>query len=183
MKVLDIIVAAATELGIADEVNEYLLGGSENAKADAENLLRCFQLVENELALDYLPLHAEEEITSATGAIGFEVFSRPLVRVLKVTNTQGQELDFKLFPNYLKTQSGKVCVTYTYTPNAKSYTDESDFKALVSIRLFAYGIAQEFCLASGRFEEAKVWESKYKQAIAGVYRANPAKKIRSRRWV
>ena len=183
MKVLDIIVAAATELGIADEVNEYLSGGAENAKADTENLLRCFQLVENELALEYLPLHAEEEVVSTTGAIGFEVFSRPLVRVLKVTDTQGRAVDFKLFPNYLKTQSGTVRVTYTYTPNEKSYTDESDFKALVSIRLFAYGIAQEFCLSSGRFEEAKIWGDKYKQAILAVYRANPAKKIRSRRWV
>ena len=45
MKVLDIIVAAATELGIADEVNEYLSGGAENAKADTENLLRCFHTI------------------------------------------------------------------------------------------------------------------------------------------
>ena len=74
MKVLDIIVAAATELGIAEEVNEYLYGGAENAKADAENLLRCFHLVENELALDYLPLHAEEEVYSSTGAIAFDCF-------------------------------------------------------------------------------------------------------------
>lgn len=183
MKVLDIILAAATELGIADEVNEYLLGGADNAKADTENLLRCFHLVENELALDYLPLHAEEEVFSATGAIAFDCFSRPLVRVLKVTDTQGNELGFTLFPEYLKTQSGTVRVIYTYTPSEKTYTDESEYKTLVSVRLFAYGIAAEFCLASGRFEEASFWDKKYKQAIAKAYRARPAKKIRSRRWV
>ena len=183
MKVLDIILAAATELGIADEVNDYVSGGSENAKADTENLLRAFNLVENELALDYLPLRAEEEVETTTGAIEYSAFSRSVVRILQITDTWGNELEFKLFPDYVKTQCGKVRVCYTYTPTEKTFTDESEFHALVSVRLFAYGIASEFCLASGRFEEAAIWDKKYKQAIAAAYRAKPVKKISSRRWV
>ena len=108
MKVLDIILAAATELGIADEVNSYVLGDSENAKADTENLLRAFNLVENELALDYLPLIAEEEVETTTGAIEYSAFSRSAVRILQITDAWGNELAFKLFPNYVKTQCGKV---------------------------------------------------------------------------
>lgn len=183
MKVLDIILAAATELGIADEVNDYVLGNSENAKADTENLLRAFNLVENELALDYLPLFAEEELNTQTGAIEYSAFSRSAVRILKITDVWGNELEFKLFPDYVKTQCGKVRVTYTYTPKEKTFADESEFHALVSVRLFAYGIASEFCLASGRFEEAAIWDKKYKQAIVAAYRAKPVKKISSRRWV
>lgn len=183
MTVLEIIRAAATELGLADEVNDYLEGNSDNAKADTENLLRCFNLVENELALDYLPLHAEEELETQTGAIYYSEFSRAAVRVLKVTDGWGNELAFKLFPEYIKTQSDRVRVTYTYTPTEKGFADESEFLSLVSVRLFAYGVAAEFCLSSGRFEEAAVWDNKYKEAISRAYRALPSKKIRSRRWV
>ena len=183
MTVLEIIRAAATELGIADDVDDYLEGVSSVGAADTENLLRCFNLVENELALDYLPLYAEEEFETETGVIYFSEFSRAAVRVVKVTDGYGNETAFKLFPEYLKTQGGKVVVRYTYTPTAKTLTDESEFKTLASVRLFAYGIAAEYSLASGLFEEAAVWDKKYKEAIACAYRSRPSKKIASRRWV
>lgn len=183
MTVLEVVRAAATELGIADEVNEYLEGISENAKADAENLLRCFNLVEGELALDHLPLTAEDELETQTGAIYYSELSRAAVRVIKVADARGNELAFRVFPEYLKTQSGRVCVTYAYTPEEKGFTDESDYGASTGARLFAYGVAAEFCLAAGRFEEAAVWDAKYKEAIGRAYRMRPAKRIRSRRWV
>ncbi|MBQ8322562.1 MAG: hypothetical protein IJX91_01200 [Clostridia bacterium] len=182
MTVKEIIIAAAAELGIADEVRAYVDGTADDGKGKTEDLLRCFNLVENELALDYLPLYAEDEFESTTGAIYYTQFERGVVRVLGVEDEWGNAAAFKLFPEYLKTQSGKVRVRYTYTPEAKGLDGESDFVLNASVRLFAYGIAAEYALANGLFEDAAVWDKKYKDAIGAAYRLRSGKKIRSRRW-
>ena len=182
MTVKEILTAAATGLGLAEEVNAYLLGTSTEGEAVTSELLRCFNLVENEVALDYLPLLAEEELQSDTGAVHYASFSREAARVVGVYDEFGNALPFTLFPEYLKTQAGKIVVRYTYLPKAKMLADKSDFVLQASVRLFAYGIAAEYSLASGLFEEAAVWDKKYKNAIEAAYRAKPARRLRSRRW-
>ena len=182
MTVKEIILAAAQALGIGESVEAYLTGVSTEAEAETLSLLRCFNLVENEVALDYLPLLAEEEMESETGAIYYSQLSREAVRVLGVRDEWGNEAAFTLFPDYLKTQPKKVCVRYTYLPKPKTLEDSSDFTLNASVRLFAYGVAAEYMLASGLFEEAAVWDKKYKDAIKAAYCAKPARRIRSRRW-
>lgn len=182
MTVKEILIAAAENLGFADKVSAYLNGTSTDAEAEAKNLLRCFNIVENELALDYLPLTCEEEILSEAGVIYFSEFTRSIVRVLKVQDRFGNDVPFKLFPKYLKTQPRQVTITYTYTPYEKNFDDESDFVLHASVRMLAYGVAAEYSLAIGLFEEAAVWEKKYKDAISAAYRATKSKTIRARRW-
>lgn len=183
MTVLETIKATATALGIAKEVNDYLEGVSTDGEADTNALLRCFNIVENELALDYLPLTCEESFETDTGVLYFSELSRGVVRLLKITDESGEELSFRLFPEYVKTQAGTITVRYTYAPKEKTFLDDSDFTLYASVRLFVYGMAAEFSLAKGLFEEAAVWDAKYKEAIAAAYRSRPCKKIRSRRWV
>ena len=184
MTVKEIILAAANELGVAGEVEPFVMGESTDTEAGAKvkALLRCFNLVENEVALDYLPLLAEEELLSETGVVYYSSLSREAARVIGVWDEWGNAVPFTLFPDYLKTQPQKVLVRYTYLPREKTLADESDFTLNASVRLFAYGVAAEYALASGLFQEAAIWEKKYKDAIKAAYSSKPARRIRSRRW-
>lgn len=184
MTVKEILLAAAGKLGILDEVEAYLSNNSTDAEAQAKaiDLLRCFNLVENEVALDYLPLLAEEEMESDMGVMYYSSLSREAVRVLGVRDEWGNEVPFTLFPEYLKTQPNKVLVRYTYLPKEKTFKDKSDFTLNASVHLFAYGVAAEYALANGMFEEAAVWDKKYKDAIKAAYCSKPPRRIRSRRW-
>lgn len=182
MKVKDIILKAATILGIADEIEAYWDGSSTDGAEHAALLLQSFNTVENELALDYLPLYAEDELVTKTGRIAYSQLDCPAVRILRAENEWGVSVPFDLFPDHLKTQPGVVRVRYTYTPTEKGLEDESDFRLLASERLFSYGIAAEFCLALGRFEDASAWEKKYREAVRAAYELPSNRKIRSRRW-
>lgn len=61
MKVKEVLALAAANLGRDDLVAaiEQMEG---DPSAEVQSLLRCYNLAENELALDYLPLTQEEEI-------------------------------------------------------------------------------------------------------------------------
>lgn len=176
--------AAAQALGIADGVEAYLENGSDGVgKKDTELLVECFNRVENELALDYLPLTAEDELVTATGEVPYSGLTYPAARILCVEDGDGNSLKYKLFPDRLETQSGKVKIIYTYSPSEKSIDGTSDYQTGASERLFVYGIAAEYSLAAGELEAASAWDKKYKEAIEAAYRLRPVKRLRSRRWV
>ncbi len=181
MKVKDCLLLSAELLGLNDAITD--LNSGISTSEETQRLLRCFQLVQSELALDYLPLFAEDEVETETGAVFFSELTYPPVRILKITDNVGGELDFTLFPEYVKTAVGKVKVRYTYAPTEKTLDDECDFALGVSARLVAYGVASEYALAVGLYEEANVWEKKYKDAISAAYRLKRAKPIKSRRWM
>lgn len=183
MTVKECVELAAVQLGIADEIQAHFDGkGTAEGAKKAALLVTCFNIVENELALDYFPLLAEDVLTTDGGVVAFSALQNAAVRVTKVTDEWGNSTAFQLFPNYLKTQPGKVCVRYTYTPEKKTADDASDFCTSVSARLIAYGMAAEYAMSTGLFEDAAVWDKKYKDGIQAAYRLQKCERIRSRRW-
>lgn len=183
MTVMECVIAAANEIGLGESVSLYLKNGQGPGEIAVNSLVRCFNLVENQLALDYFPLYAQDEVETQTGAIAFSELEKPPVRIVKVMDENGKSLPWTLFPTYLKTQVGKVSVRYSFTPSEKNINDASEFLLHASVRMFSYGMASEYFAASGLFEEAAVWNAKYKDAIKAAYQQSPNKKIRSRRWI
>ena len=183
MKVNEIILSAASLIGYYEQVKDYIDGEGEDGATVTELLLRCFNLVENELALDYLPLVAEEEKVTNAGKIVYSGLNNSIVRIIRVTDEEGNSIAYQVFPDYLMTQTGKVHIVYSYTPTPKTIGDESDFTLYVSTRMFEYGILAEYFAAVGRFEEANVWDEKYKDAIEAAYRAQSGGRMPVRRWV
>jgi len=181
MTVKEIILQAAEMIGCAEKVRAYLSGGTDG-ETEANTLLRCFNRVENEVALDYLPLFAEDEVETETGVVPFSLLSKAAVRIVKATDEWGNPLSFTLLPDRIRSQPGRVKIVYTYTPEEKELDGEAEGNPKASLRLFAYGVAAEYCLATGLYEESAVWEKKYKQAIEAAYRSSARRKIKSRRW-
>ncbi len=145
------------------------------------SLLRCFNIVENEVAIDYLPLTAEARMESEDGKLLFTAFARSMVSVLSVTDEYGNPVGYAVYPEYVKTQKGKVVVTYSYAPEMKALTSESDFSRIPE-RIFSYGVACEYCLIGGLYDEAVVWDKKYKDALLCAQSLSRPRVIRSRRW-
>ena len=180
MTVKEILRETAQLLGLRAVVAYF--DGDEEEQEEVHELLRCFNVVENELALDYLPLYAETEVETTTGVVQYESLPFSIVRVLRVRDSADESVKYTLFPTYLKASAGKLTIAYTYAPQTKTLEDESDYQLQASKRLFAYGIAAEYALAQGAFEDAGIWDKKYKDALTAAYRARPCKILRSRRW-
>lgn len=116
----------------------FLENNASEGKEETETLVRCFNVVENEVALDYLPLRCEDEAESETGVIRYEELTMPCVRILRVTDEGGNAAPFKLFPSYLKTQPGRVRIEYTYTPEKKTAEEQirlRNFDVAAAVRL------------------------------------------------
>lgn len=182
MKVKEVLLSAADMLGVYESVKNAFEGVNAENNKETETLLRCFNLVENAVAIDYLPLKAEDVVYSDSGKIAFSELSSAPVRILGVSDAAGNPTRFSLFPDFIKTEAGKRVVLYTYAPKEKSLEDDSDFVTYISSRVLAYGVCAEYCTACGLYEQASVWDGKYKEALRAALRSTKCKVLATRRW-
>lgn len=185
MLIKDIAARALRYVGRADLSSTVAGGGTptgEGAEA-VETLLYCINAVEDELARYYFPLEYTEKLYAVSGKYEFTRFTHTPVKVLKVT-VDDKEIDFTVYPTYISAAENTATITYTYSPDKKSLSSESDYGDDVGEEIIACGAASEFCLLNGEAEAAASWESRYrfwidrskKTSGTGIY-------IPPRRWV
>ena len=185
MTVKEVIALAAENLG-RDDLSAEIAAMSGEAEGEVKSLLRCYNLVENEVALDYCPLKKTEQFALVSGSLFFTRFSSAPVDVYKVEDAAGRDVKFELYPTHLycrELDSAKVNVTYSYTPKEKKLSGESEFSGRVSARLLALGVASEFCLSCGQYQEAAIWEKRFRDALRAAQLLRRKLCVRSRRWV
>ena len=183
MKVKDIILMAADLLGIKSGIVEYFNEDDWSMEKQAERLLASFHLAECSLALDYVPLHREDQVYAMAGKVEYSDLTASPVRILGVTDIYGEPIAYTQYSKYLKTTPGVVLVHYTYTPRVKGIDDDTDFDLLSSDSVLVYGTLSEYCLGEGLITEAAEWERKWKDLIATIYHTGKCKRLGSRRWI
>ena len=121
-----------------------------------EDLLSCFNLVENELALDYLPLYDTHKCNSRI--VYYTEFQYQPVRIIDCN------CKFKIYPEFLKGKEDITEIKYSYVPRSKALSDESSYDEQY-LECLAYGTVSEYLCSQGFFEEALLWGKKYKNMI------------------
>lgn len=183
MLVKEVVALAADTLGL-EGIAEQAEGEAE-PEGELKSLLRCYNLIENEVALDFFPLKAVEVFTPEEEKIPYTRFSSAPVNIYKATDGEGTPVRFTIMPSHLSVPgcSKPVRVTYAYSPEEKGLGDETAFSDNISARLLAFGVASEYCIANRRFSEGAMWGRRYRDALraAGIYRRTLS--VRSRRWI
>ena len=190
MTVKDVIALAAGCLGRDDLVaalNKTTSQLTAEEKLELESLLRCYNFVENEVALDYCPLKKEETVTVTANKISYTRLSSTPVNIRKIV-CGGMLARFVAYSAYILLSDGWVGtanVVYDYIPgNKQSLTQPSEFtEGQISARLLAYGVTAQYCLVNGETGRAAVWDKKFRDALRAKNLLRRTISVRSRRWV
>ena len=126
---------------------------------EEDKFLRCYNLVESELALEYFPLYYEEILNKdITGKIKYSNFKYCPIRIISVKSVDEKDLKFRLYPKSIKLFDAvdeKFYVKYSYNPNRKeSLDDESSYSLEEYFNIFMFGILGEYYTQSSDFEKA-----------------------------
>lgn len=132
------------------------------------NLVRCYNLVEQELATDYFPILEVDKFFHVEDKIYYKDFSRKPYMLKGIQDFHGDSVSFRLVPEYINLiknyNGGTFFVKYYYLPEDKELYSNSTYGAEY-ISILKYGIAAEYCLMQGNFEQAKIYSDKYKERI------------------
>lgn len=183
MTVKEVIALAAENLG-REDLSAAVASAEGEPEGELKSLLRCYNLIENEVALDYFPLKREESFSPKNGRIDFSELSAVPVDFYCVQDESGADVRFVLHPAYLSLPegTGKVTVKYACAPAPKKLDGESEFSGKITARLLACGVACEFCLTCARYAEAALWEKRFRDALRAAEIIRRRLKVRARRW-
>lgn len=183
MKIKDIIIAAAAEAGRTD-VAEFLTAGIGSDVAalerETEALVRCYNLVEAELALEYLPLYVRERVAVTDGAVRYSDLAKRVIEIKQVTRG-GASVRWSVGTECVFTENGEVEIVYSYMPVKKSLLDDCSYGAREE-RALVLGVVSEYQLVCGQYDSAVVWDRRYKDTLAALCRSRGGR-LKMRRWV
>ena len=176
---------AAQMLGLGETAEEYFDGNpTDETKRIVQGLVGCFNLVENELAADYLPLVCEETLsTDEEGCIEYRRLSKKVAYIISVRDKFGATVNAKRMPMHLALDVGEYVVRYAALPAEKTANDRCEYEAGASARLLAYGVAAEYCLHKGLYAEHAAWDKKYKEALLIACKSRSGGWLKERAWI
>ena len=184
MKVESVVFLAADFLGLRDCVERVLEGDWEgNDYIIYTGLLRWYNLVETEVATDYLPLVCEEIVVCEDGKVAYEKFSRKPAYIIGAFDNYGEKVKIRLFPTYFAAAKGTYTVRYAALPIEKTIDDECEWALPITERVIAYGLAAEYCIQNGLYAEQAVWEKKFKSGLAAACKQRGGKTVKVGGWV
>ncbi len=186
MKVKDILKNACLFIGEKElaktlEAETPSLEGKDEEKVDV--LLRCFNLVNQEIASDYLPFLCTEKIDVNNSILSFEDLSKTLINVYELKGSFGKSVRYKLYPNYIEVFGRAKSITYSFLPSDFALSDEFEFYNGLSARIYAYGVASEYLLCDGLSEDAEIWEERFKESLFVLSRKKSETRLPKRRWI
>ncbi len=175
MKIKELINLTMRQLGIAPTDD-----GDET-----DVLKRCYDIVENDIATGYSFLFERKEAEVKDGRVYFKDLYDGVIKVLAVKDTCGNRVEYTVFPEFCEVgkEQEKVVIEYAYSPRVKSAESEAEFSSVLPNVVFVYGMASEYCMARGDFEEAVLWHKKYKDALIKNKPVQKGKYIKTWRWV
>ena len=167
MKVEEIIVVACNMIG-ENSFAEKITSGAVLTADELEKkqkFLRCFNLIQSEVATEFFPLTTKEQIASENGEFELSKLTKNFVYVVSLKDSSGDKIRFKIQGNKLAFE-GKGEIEYCYDPTEAQISDTVEVK--VPKRVLAYGVLREFYLLEDMPTEASMMEEKFKNSILAL---------------
>lgn len=166
---------------LAEALDGELTTTQENEK---KLMVDCVNLTNCNIATNYVKLYAVKKVRNSSGTITYSsVTSKTIFDIVSVKTVTGTSIDFDLNTGGIVTKVGDVVIKYTYFPDDLLYDDAIDnYPTKINERIFVYGVMAEYLYVKGVFDEAQMWEEKFKLELQSCLRPQRNAKIKRRRW-
>lgn len=184
MTVKEIVNTAAALLS-REDITAYLSGKNTGAVKETlpsiNVMVTLANLVISELAGTYIPMVKSEQIKVDGGKIYYTDFSCTPLKIKRVCDSQGRELSYNENALYLEVNASNVVVEYQFVPPNYDLNDEIGYTDTeVSCGTLAFGVAAEYSICKGAFDEAVMWHKRYVESVNATRKVkNTAVKERS----
>ena len=183
MKVGKILSLAAT-LAFKDDLSKgFSEGDVDYSDEEVKKLFTAYNLVIGELTEEIQPLFDEASLYSDDGKYYYTVFPKKVKRIVKAKVGE-REIPFKQRLTYVETGKTQTDFLYDYAPtSASSADDECCYnESVFSERVLAKGVASEYLLTVGLFDEAIVLRKAFEEAIERYSLRKKREKMKKRTW-
>ena len=148
-----------------------------------DRLGRDYNMIIEELALEYLPLRIKEKVQVTNQKIYFSELAFKPLRVLGVINKNGDKVPYKLINDYLELSNDDVIIEYTHRTKEAFEDDDCVYdETVIGPYVIAYGMLSQYLLERGRVSESNIYQEKYLSAVRARIAQRKSLKLPARRW-
>ena len=170
MTVKEILKTTSAMLG-REDVNAYLSGDTEavgeNTLPTVGVMVNLLNLVIGELAGTFIPMVKTETAATNDGKVYYADLIERALEIKAVYDLSGDEISYKQSAEFIKVNADKVLVEYEYAPPNYGLEDEIGYTEKdVTAGALAFGLAAEYSISLGSFDEAVMWHKRYVDSIA-----------------
>lgn len=176
-------------IGREDLLKYSIFGGEDETiptaaeQAEIDKLVKCLNLVIKEIATDYMPLKRRLVIQVRNKMFEFDTLPDTLLDVVSLKTLLGIRTKCEIFPSHLACEDGKYELTYHYLPDELEIDDDiPNFYGKLDERVFAFGTAMEHSYSNCLFDDAQLWENRYKTALLCAGRKRREMTVAKRGW-
>ena len=183
MEINKVIKQVATLLQLTNVIDANL-DNFENldaqTKKDINLIISSINEVLSDVATEYIPLKASESITVSGGTFDLTTLENTFYKLHKVKTDKKYVVDFET----LHIEDGTYTVEYYYLPEEYELSDDiEDFANTLTVYNLSYGVAGEFCLISGNYSEAEMWNGKFENCMEAIKKPHRVAQLKQRRWL
>lgn len=188
MTAKEIIKNVCTYLGKEELLNSsfFETDGQEPTKEQTKQInkmIDCLNYITEELATEYLPILKTKEVTLNSGAITLKEIDSKLQEIISVKTLNGKTLRYIIANDKMICLATRVVISYKVYPETITFTSSAEnFGGKISARVIAYGVASEYCFLEMLYDDATLWESRYKNALLVASRKKGEIKLKKRGW-
>lgn len=157
---------------------------SSEQQQEINLLVDCVNLTNSNIATNYVKLYATKKITNYSDIINYSNIANNMIYdIVSVKTLSGKDVNFALTTSGIVVKNGTYIVKYTYFPKDVDYDDTiTNYPIKVSERVFVYGVISEYLYIKGVFDEAQMWEERFKNEIISTLRQQKNTKLKMSRW-
>lgn len=183
MTVKEVIIDVLDRLDKKDLKEKLMAENSEFT--DEENdfitkLISFFDLVQDEVATEYIPLIHKEKVRSEYGKFSLNSLEKTPVYVLSIKNENGEKIKYKICGKELLFL-GNGEIEYCYSPNNAAI--DGNVEILLPKRAIVYAVLREYYLAEELLQESSFYEDKFKNSLLIFSRKHGEIKMPARLWL
>lgn len=186
MKVKEIISEVAMLLRLGEIEDETVLEDvsllSEQAQNEVAKILKCVNLMTVDIATNFIPVKTKEKIEVVDNAFDLTELSKTIFKPISVEKSFHKCL-FKQIENQIYLSDGTYDLTYAYIPQKFELEDDIICFGALTLPIFCYGVCSAYSIIGGTYDEAEMWDSKFKSGILNVCRNDREIVMPKRRWL
>lgn len=157
---------------------------SEDVKKDLDLLLKCLNFIVNEISTDYLPILKQKQVTFTNNEFDIKELDTNIYKIIKVEDKFGKNIKFKYIQGKINANVINAVVTYSaFATKCDLDGDVEDFNGIMPDRVLAYGTAMEYSFINSLYDDATIWESRYKNALLVLSQKKHNMVMPKRRWL
>lgn len=151
---------------------------------DLKLLLNCVNLINDTIATDYINLKETKIINNINGKISFlDISNKNIYKIISVKDSFGNRLNFKLEADGIDCPKGIVKVCYSYFPENVNFNDSINcYSTTLTERVFAFGVVSEYLFIKCNYDDATIWDDRFKNAMKNIVRHRREIVMPKRRW-